>query len=345
MKTYEIKIKPLSGFGTPLKGDTLFGQICWQAAYDEKLFGASISNLLKDYSDNPFLVVSSAFPIINNSYALKRPDLPQSVLFDFASSNKKDTIEKRKELKAKWWMMVSKEKPLKNLRTHEIYLNDRELFNLFVSSGSDEIKRLTGKRSKGSYLTEFTQPHNSINRILGTTGEGDMFSPYTVDQVVFVPGATLAIFAGLREDIKIEQLTTALSRIGKTGFGKDASIGLGKFEVAGFSEVKIEELGVENFNALYTLSPSLPQENEFTDIFFTPFVRFGRHGDILATSGKPFKNPVIMADEGAVLILRENAIKKPYIGSAIRDLSKANKETVCQGYSLFIPIKVEGINE
>ena len=80
MKTYEITIKPLSGFGTPLKGDTIFGHICWQAAYNEILFGCSIETLLADYSTNPFLIVSSAYPIsyegTKSIYMLKRPDLP-----------------------------------------------------------------------------------------------------------------------------------------------------------------------------------------------------------------------------------------------------------------------------
>ena len=62
MKIYEITIKPLSGFGTTLKGDTLFGHICWQAAYDDGLFGRSIESLLSNYSENPFVVMSSAYP-------------------------------------------------------------------------------------------------------------------------------------------------------------------------------------------------------------------------------------------------------------------------------------------
>ena len=63
MKTYEIILKPLSGFGTPLKGDTLFGHICWQAAYDSSLFDAPLDTLLSGYASSPFLVISSAYPV------------------------------------------------------------------------------------------------------------------------------------------------------------------------------------------------------------------------------------------------------------------------------------------
>ena len=61
MKTFLITIKPISGFGTSLKGDTIFGHICWQAAYDKALFGKSLGSLLSDYSSNPFVVISSAY--------------------------------------------------------------------------------------------------------------------------------------------------------------------------------------------------------------------------------------------------------------------------------------------
>ncbi|MCI4462918.1 MAG: hypothetical protein JHC30_01955 [Caldisericum sp.] len=55
MKTYQIIIKPLTGFGTPLKGDTLFGHICWQIYYDKDLVGKDLETLLSDYLKNPFV--------------------------------------------------------------------------------------------------------------------------------------------------------------------------------------------------------------------------------------------------------------------------------------------------
>ena len=57
MKIYEIKLKPTSFFITPLQGDTLFGCLCWQLVHK----GENIDELLKDYSTNPFMVVSSGF--------------------------------------------------------------------------------------------------------------------------------------------------------------------------------------------------------------------------------------------------------------------------------------------
>ena len=77
-------------------------------------------------------------------------------------------------------------------------------------------------------------------------------------------------------------------------------------------------------------------------MFFSPFTRFGRHGDVLAKSENPFKSPVIMADEGGVFVPEDSEIlNKPYIGSAVTNISKAEPGTVAQGYSLFIPVAME----
>jgi CRISPR-associated protein Csm4 len=77
-------------------------------------------------------------------------------------------------------------------------------------------------------------------------------------------------------------------------------------------------------------------------MFFTPFTRFGRHGDVLAKSSNPFKNPVIMADEGGIFIPKSHeSFTKPYIGRAVMNISKAEPRTVMQGYSLYLPVNVE----
>jgi len=345
MKTFEIIIKPISGFATPLKGDTIFGHICWQAFYNEELFGISIDKLLDDYDTNPFLIVSSAFPKIGNAYALKRPDMPLDMLFECERYDEREIISKRKKLKNKKWMYLDKNTTLKSLRSDKLYLNDSELLERLVTV-SDKItqKHLT-KRDIKFIVTDFTQPHNSINRLTGTTGEGQ-FAPYSVDQRVYIPEIELAIFLGIREDIKIKSVVEALNRIGKFGFGKDASTGLGKFEVISYEEINLKLIGSDQPNSLYTLSPCVLKIDPIKEIYFSPFIRFGRHGDILAKSGNPFKNPVIMADEGAVVVpADEKLFNKNYIGMAIRGVSKIEPKAVVQGYSLYVPVKLEVQNE
>ncbi|MFN3395986.1 MAG: type III-A CRISPR-associated RAMP protein Csm4 [Thermodesulfovibrionales bacterium] len=345
MKTYEITIKPTSGFGTPLKGDTLFGHICWQVAYDDSLLGMSISKLLADYTASPFLIVSSAFPKINNSYALKRPDMPLDMLFDFSGNSKADIIAKRKELKSRHWMFVKNGSRVQSIISDELYKGDEQLFSELFPSKDVETQRQMRKKGIKSFVIDYTQSHNTINRLTGKTGEGQ-FAPYSVDQRVFINEAELVIFAGLRDDITIEGVVRSLKQIGASGFGKDASTGLGRFEVSDYKEIDLCTIGADNPNACYTLAPSVPEKDAFSKMFFTPFTRFGRHGDVLAKSGRPFKNPVIMADEGAVFVAREASVfNKPFIGTAVLGISKAEPNSVTQGYSLYIPIKVEVSDE
>lgn len=56
----------------------------------------------------------------------------------------------------------------------------------------------------------------------------------------------------------------------------------------------------------------------------------------------PFKNPIIMADEGGIFKPKNLGVfHRPYIGTAVMNISKAEPKSVAQGYSLYIPVKVE----
>lgn len=342
MKTYEITIKPSSGFGTPLKGDTIFGHICWQAAYDDTLLGAPIDALLADYSTNPFLIVSSAYPMIGtDTYALKRPDIPLDFLYDFSGKRRCDIIKERKKLKAKKWMPVKESQSIASFKDIK-YINDKELFEIVRKSVTADLQKDARKKGIKSFMADYSQPHNAINRLTGTTGEGG-FAPFTVNQIVYFPQTELSVFVGISDRITVKQMEDALIRIGKNGFGKDASTGLGKFEVCDPDEIDLKSFGSSKPNACYTLAPCVPERDFFLRNFFSPFTRFGRHGDILAKSKNPFKNPVIMADEGAIFIPKEKDVFiKPYIGTAVTNISLAEEhKAVMQGYSLYIPVRVE----
>lgn len=316
MKIYEIILKPLTGFATSLKGDTIFGHICWQIALDRELFKkTTIDELLSDYSENPFAVFSSALPSKKKNgkrtYFLKRPDLPLKWLFENYSP------ENRKKLKERKWMVLTEGERITSLKKSSLY-------------------------KEADLIKSFTQWRNKINRKTGTTGE-EKFPPYSIKQEAYKEGIELVIFAGIDEKIiSQEQLKEVFKRIGIYGFGKDASGGLGKFKVKEISEIDLNKLGSEPPNALYTLSPCVPEKNAYEKIYFTPFTRFGKHGDRLATAKNPFKNPVIMADEGAILIPKEKKVfEKQFIGRAVSGVSLTQPEAICQGYSLFIPVKFE----
>lgn len=328
MNTWEITIRPLSGFGTPLKGDTLFGHLCWQAEYDQALFGAPLNELLADYAEQPFLVVSSAYPKGQHKgkacYAVPRPTMPLHKLF--ADSEAAD----HKDLKKRRWMLLDQGEGIASFRTAS-YIDTAKLPEAI---GSD-------REAPSMLLKEFMQPRNTINRQTGTTGSAP-FAPFAVEQSVYLPGIELAVFAVTDAAITAEMLNEAFRRVGVTGFGKDASVGLGRFAVAAVAEFDFAALGSSNPNACYTLAPCVPRKDAWVNSFFTPFTRFGRHGDRLAKSGNPFKNPVVMADDGAIFTPFDSAqmFARPYFGSAVMDVSKAQPAAVAQGYAPIIPVRL-----
>lgn len=344
MKIYEITIKPSSGFGTPLKGDTIFGHFCWQIAYDSKLIGRSLEELLLNYDTAPFAIFSSMYPKFvegkNCYFAFITPNLTLDELFNLPE-DRKDKIRKRKEYKSKSWMFIKKDQSFKSFK-ELLFLNNNELLKIANVNVNDEKRKRAQRNGIKKFVISHNQYHNKINRLTNTTSEGE-FAPFAVEQQVFYPETELALFVGIDEKVlTIEQIRIGLERIGVLGFGKDASTGLGRFELGKETEIDLSKTGTDSPNACYTLSPCVPEKDTFAEMFFVPFTRFGKHGDVLAKSGNPFKNPVIMADEGAILKPKDKGIfSKPYIGMAISEVSKIEPKTVTQGYSLYIPVEVE----
>jgi CRISPR-associated protein Csm4 len=342
LKLYEIIIKPQSGFGTTLKGDTLFGHFCWQAQYDPQLLNGGLDRWIALYEKQPFAVFSSAWPKLciasKICYAIKRPELPLSRLFPATDKDRRTRLTERKEKGKQKWLLVGEDLRI-NLKT-AAYKSETELASLAFSELTDETKRVMRGRDKRQLMAPCIQPHNTIDRQTQTTGEG-MFAPYTMPSWYYYPEMKLAVFVYLDEEATdIARVITALERIGKRGFGRDASTGLGRFDLAEDDEKILPDAA--KADACYTLAPAVPEKDAFRDHYFTPFTRFGRHGDVLATSSAPFKNPVIMADEGAVLIPADRSVfGKPYLGKALSNLSKIAPKTVAQGYAPYLPLTLE----
>lgn len=339
MKIYGITIKPTSPLGTPLKGDTLFGHFCWQAAEDPGLLQGGLDSWIAEYADNPFAVFSSAWPVLQQNgktvYALPRPFGLEPVVNEQCS--RKERIERNKAAKKKKWLLADTD--LKVELREEQLRTDSDLFDLFLKAQKPEDAKSLRLLPRGQkkICTPVTQPHNSINRLTMTTGGGE-FAPFSLENFQYLPGLSLIIFVAVDENLLgAEQLQTAFERIGSWGFGRDAATGLGRFTVESVLEQQWPHAG-ESDSACFTLGPSVPEKNTYTRCQAEPFTRFGRHGSALACSANPFKKPVIMADEGAVLFPADrNVFNRPYIGSAVQNVSAVDQRTVTQGYSLYLP--------
>jgi len=313
MQCFQLSIKPLTAFATPLRGDTLFGQLCWAIRYQDS--ERKLTELLQDYKqDTPFMVVSDPMPAGH----IPRPSLPPHLLgFDTTD------IGQRKVQKSKKWLPVDKiNEPLSQW-------ND-----LLVDA--HQIQTEMGL-SKGFSMGQ-TRIHNSINRKTGATAKGDGFAPFSRELAWYNPQATLQIYVLIDESqINKEKVLSAIQTVGSMGYGKEASSGLGKFEV--ISCETWQWVSNRKANAWLTLSPCAPQGGSWIvdNCYYDTFVRFGRHGDAAVHSGKPFKNPVLMAETAAILTPQEN-IEKTYCGQGLGGLSKAIEGTVQQGYAPVVPV-------
>ena len=171
---------------------------------------------------------------------------------------------------------------------------------------------------------------NSISRISGGT-EGEGFSPYSVFETFYNADACFHLYVYAKDEY-LELVTRAIKLMGKFGFGKDASTGKGRFTVdENIASIEIDDN--KQYNAVYTLGNCV-FEGINCEMYYDICTRFGKHG---GGDSKPFKNPVVMAKQGALLYMQN--IRNPYIGKAIKGLSYY-ENTVHQGYSLYIPVEV-----
>ncbi len=323
MQTLRFIIQPRSAFGTPLVGDTLFGQLCW--AVRHRYGNEWLTERLQGYTEgHPFMVISDAFP----HGFLPLPTVP-SRFFD-------DSVEDRKILKKKRWLPVEKmERDVRAWQGHAC--NDRE--------AADAVLRDNGISLDNPRLQTITpQPHNTINRGTGSTGE-EMFAPYSMPQIWFHPTMRFDLYVVIDEErISAEELSAALADIGHSGYGRDASIGLGKFEFAG--EARPTPLPkIDKANAWLTFAPCSPQGLGFDRerSFYRSMTRFGRHGDTAALSGNPFKRPILLAETGGVFAPVNGVVEdsRLFIGQGLGGVSTDQPEAVSQGYAPVLAIRME----
>lgn len=312
MQSVCVTLQPLSAFATALKGDTLFGQLCW--AIRHRYGEQRLTDCLNGYTENqPFAVLSDAFP---EGY-LPLPKLPSC----FYQTNT-DALD-RKALKKRNWLAVDDvTKPLEQWQMAAV---DAKTISAETASSLSE---------------KHPQPHNTINRQTNTTGDNG-FAPYSVEQEWFIPNLKWSLYLLLdTSKLSLAECEQCLKDIGEFGYGKDATIGMGKFRIDKFDQQTLPSQSAAN--ACLTLAPSAPQglgidsENSYYQLF----TRFGRHGDIAVhQAGKPFKNPILLAQTAAVFSITPP--KDGFIGQGIGgqgELSKTISATVHQGYAPVIAI-------
>lgn len=289
MKLYKTTITPLSNFSTTLKGDTLFGQMCWAVRY--ALGNDRLEALLNKYETDPFLVVSDGFA---RGY-LPKPSMPSRYL--------NENSDEKKENRKKIWM---NREDLRNGKYTKAKTNS-DVGNL---NKTESIVR------------------NSINYKTSTTG-ADGFDPYGENETRLTPQD---IYFLINDDFTLDELKKSLDLLSGMGYGKDSTIGKGRFDIGEFEEI---DTGVPSATYM-ALSPFSPSGMQYKELFYEPFTRFGKSGASRANTN-PFKRPILMADSATVIHFD---VKKElnYVGQAIKNVSSYS-DIVHQGYAIVVPMK------
>lgn len=317
MQRLWIDLRPQTAFASPLQGDMLFGQLCWVIRH---FWGESYLNqLLAGYTEGkPFLIVADPFPAGH----LPLPTLP-SVFWRGQATDP----SQRKALKKKVWVPYA-------------------ALSESLSTWQDHAKPADDETVNASRLHQ-QQPHNSINRLTLCTGKDAGFAPYSVGQYWYHPNSVWTVHLLLDTSrMAAEPLLQALAAMGETGYGRDASNGLGKFTVQQLTTPPQWATPAQP-NAWFTLAPCAPQGGQWQAArsFYRPFTRYGRHGDVAAVSGQPFKKPLLLAATGAVLSpVTESDWGRGWVGQGLGGggrgsvLSDVLSNTVHQGYAPAIAI-------
>lgn len=306
MKAYRLTLRPLTAFGTPLAGDTLFGHLCW--AVLERFGRARLSSLLEGYTDGkPFAALSDAFP----QGCLPRPAVP-----DAAIRWQLDPRQRKQMRKRIWLPAAESGLPL-----------------------SDWL----GKAQEANITEMAVLTQNTIHRLTGTTGEGQ-FAPRQVERIDFAADAKLDVYAVLDEHrLAAEELRQLVEDIGTMGYGRDASSGLGKFTVESIDESRWPRTRSAHWLTLAPCAPE-PAALDTARCYYQPVTRFGRHGSLGVRLGKPFKRPLLLLKTGALLSSRtpvEWLVHGRGLGGRAQPLSDVIPETVHQGYAPVVPLNLE----
>jgi CRISPR-associated protein Csm4 len=182
---------------------------------------------------------------------------------------------------------------------------------------------------KIEFEMNFSTVKNSIDRTSFSTGKDD-FAPYsTIERVYF---RELWMFMLVDSAIK-DKIIDTLIKIGEFGFGKEANQGKGHFGIT-----SIDNPVAKKKSSYYmSLSPTILQQGNFTRSWYEPFTRFGKYG-LHNAHTNAFKKPVLMAQSGAVVCIKEEI---EYFGRSIDNSISEGKPSFIQGRSIAIPIMLK----
>jgi CRISPR-associated protein Csm4 len=308
---FHVCLRLQSPLGTPLHSGTLFGQLCWtRREYDGE---AALDAWLAD--EEQVWALSDGVPA---------GLLPRPVVTPAPPSEEPKVADDRKKRKKRGYIR-------------------REAF-VRIRGGVSE--KTLGPHLVAVADRSATFVHNTIDRRTGSTPEtGGLyflkedwsFSPPDPDRAERLPDGQVE--AGDRRDIYIEapkqdtdDIRRLLSALGENGYGRDASLGRGRWTVESVTEDK--ELANGPNGRLLSLSHG-SAEPDMDDLRCRLATHYGKAGPEVAVGGgaSPFKKPLLLTQPGATF----KGVAGRRYGALIRGVHPDRPEIIHNAFHVAIP--------
>lgn len=316
LRRFRLKLDAAAPFGTPPTSGTLFGHLCWslRARHGREWLQTWLDRLPQE----PF-ALSDMLPANH----LPRPLLPTSQRTTDASPDLDKPLKRRRLISLDAW---------RNLR---LDASEPVLRKLLVTTRG-------GRPSVPPDPALFAVarlPHNRIDRQSGKTPEAGGGGLWFADDLWPVPardaGRTAWADLYIRSSLPAAELEALLADIGEQGFGRDATLGRGRFAVEGSDAEKWldDRIPGKGQSRMMSLSQGFVSAN-MIDARWQRFVLFGKVSRTMMTEGRrAWKLPLMLAQSGATF---SPADEGPY-GAWVTGVHQDDPAIGHNGFHLAIP--------
>ena len=269
-----VRLRPLGVWTTPWQADSLLGAMACAWARSRGQDALRRDFLDPWLTDDPQIVVSDAFP----GDSLPAPaSLP---LWDWPT-------DERKAVKKHRWVTAG-------------------VFRRIQKGTKPKLEPLSVSVRDGIRL------RNSVSRASNSAGDGGELFEVPFSSLNRTDGH-LTVFARTSRD-GMDILIQALELLGRTGYGADASVGHGAFELREDPTPCPDLDDIPDADGFISLSTFQPAPSDPSDGFWRVFVKYGKlapefHGSAV------FKRPQVMLEAGACFRTRHHP--KPFYGGPI----------------------------
>jgi len=296
MKSYRIDIKPLGRWGSLLTADTFFGHLCWAMRLTRG--ESAVQEFLACYdSGEAPLVLSDGLPA---------GFLPRPILQPAERTTAEISPEQYKAIKKVPYISVGGFEKLRGA------LKEADVLKVLAQESEERVFHGNSQVREGllPWIEEATW-HCTIDRGIGSVlKQGGL---YQTEDFLFGTDVRFNVFVRL-SDFDIQTLLELVEFVGMSGYGRDASVGLGRFSVESFAEFAFPR--IPDANAFMALSNFVPSPKDPVHGWYDLTVKFGKLGGpySLGPTEKaahcPFKKPLVMLKAGSVFF--DNPVQEWY---------------------------------